>query len=136
MERDWSHVDFKAPFATFFTVPDDYDFAANGAATVAAAGLDIYTHADGVPGWADSLLLASLTRGAVYRLTLSADHSRVIDTPTTEFKTTNRYRDLAIRPDGRAFYLATDNEGVTRNDAGESTRELANPGAILEFSYD
>jgi glucose/arabinose dehydrogenase len=89
-----------------------------------------------VPDWADSLLLASLTRGAVYRLRLSADHSRVIDTPAMEFKSTNRYRDLAIRPDGRAFYVATDNEGVTRNDAGESTRELANPGAILEFSYD
>ncbi len=85
-------------------------FATNGAATVAAGGLDLYTQADGVPGWADSLLLATLTRGAVYRLTLSADHGRVIDPPAMEFKTTNRYRDLAIRPDGRAFYVATDNE--------------------------
>lgn len=136
MESEWSHDDFTSPLATFFTVPDDYDFAANGAGTVAAAGLDIYAHLDGVPGWADSLLLASLTRGAVYRLMLSPDHARVVGTPTMEFKSTNRYRDLAISPDGNAFYLATDNEGPTRNDAGESTRELANPGAILEFRYN
>lgn len=135
MESQWSHAGFKGPLATFFTVENDYDFAANGAATVAPGGLDLYTQADGVPGWADSLLLASLTRGAVYRLTLSPDHSRVLDTPTMEFKSTNRYRDLAIRPDGRVFYVATDNEGPTRDAADESTRELANPGAILEFSY-
>ena len=135
-ESEWSHGDFAPPLATFFTVPDDYDFAANGAATVAAAGLDIYTHPDGVPGWADSLLLASLTRGAVYRLALSPDHARVVGTATMEFKSTNRYRDLAISPDGNAFYVATDNEGPTRNDAGERTRDLANPGAILEFRYD
>ena len=135
-ESEWNHEDFTPPLATFFTVPDDYDFAANGAGTVAAAGLDIYTYTDGVPGWADSLLLASLTRGAVYRLALSSDHNAVVGTPTMEFKSTNRYRDLAIRPDGRAFYLATDNEGPTRNDAGESTRDLANPGAIIEFRYD
>ena len=102
---------------------------------MAPGGLDLYTQADGVPGGADSLLLASLTRGAVYRLMLSPDHSRVLDTPTMEFKSTNRYRDLAIRPDGRVFYVATDNEGPTRDAADESTRELANPGAILEFSY-
>ncbi|MDA1094879.1 MAG: PQQ-dependent sugar dehydrogenase [Acidobacteria bacterium] len=135
-ESAWHHEAFTPPLATFFTVPNDYDFAANGAATVAAAGLDIYTYTDGVPGWADSLLLASLTRGAVYRLTLSPDHSRVVGEPTAEFTSTNRYRDLAIRPDGRAFYLATDNEGPTRNGAGESTRDLANPGAIIEFRYD
>jgi hypothetical protein len=134
MESDWSHVDFKPPLATFFTVGNDYDFRANGAATVAPSGLDIYAHSDGVPGWADSLLLVSLTRGAMYRLSLSADHDRVVGVPTMEFRSTNRYRDIAVRPDGKAFYIVTDNVGPSRNDLGEPTRALENPGAILEFT--
>ena len=47
----------------------------------------------------------------------------------------NRYRDIATRPDGKAFYVVTDNGGPTRDANGEYTRELANPGAILEFVY-
>ena len=134
-ESDWAHPDFRSPLATFFTVGDDYDFRANGAATVAASGLDLYAHAGGVPGWADSLLLASLTRGAIYRIPLSADHLRGAAAPAMTFKTTNRYRDVAVRPDGRAFYVVTDNVGPTRNDAGDRTTALENPGALLEFTY-
>lgn len=136
LETEWDHPDFKAPLETFFTVGDDYDFQANGSATIAASGLEIYTNANGIPGWADSLLVASLSRGAIYRISLSRDHTLAVGGPVQEFKSTNRYRDVAIRPDGRAIYIATDNTGRTRNDAGESTAELANPGAILEFSIE
>lgn len=135
METAWTHPDFKPPLATFFTVGDDYDFVANGAATVAASGLDIYSHRDGVPGWADSLLLASLTRGAIYRIPLTADHLRAAGTPVMELRTTNRYRDIAVRPDGQALYVVTDNTGPTRDAAGERTRALEHPGALLEFTY-
>ena len=135
-ETAWSHPDFRPPLATFFTVGSDYDFGARGAATVAAAGLDLYAHDDGVPGWADSLLLASLTRGAVYRIPLTGDHTRAAGPPVIAFRSTNRYRDIAVRPDGRAFYIVTDNVGPTRDAAGERTRTLANPGAVLEFTWD
>ena len=100
-----------------------------------ASGRDIYSKSSGVPGWSDSLLLASLTRGGVYRVALNATHDQILGTPTLIFKSTNRYRDIAIRPDGKAFYLVTDNVGPTRDDNGVSTRELANPGSILEFAY-
>ena len=132
-ERNWSHVDLRPPLATLFTVGDDYDFATNGAATVAASGLDLYTHTSGVPGWADSLLLAALTRGVIYRLPLSDDHARVVGDPIPTLRSTNRYRDIAVRPDGKAFYVVTDNVGPTRDERGARTRELENPGAILEF---
>ena len=134
-ETAWQHPDFRPPLVTFFSVSNYYDFGANGAATVAASGLDIYSKSSGVPGWSDSLLLASLTRGGVYRVALNATHDQIIGTPTLIFKSTNRYRDIAIRPDGKAFYLVTDNVGPTRDDNGVSTRELANPGSILEFAY-
>ena len=134
-ETAWQHPDFRPPLVTFFSVSNDYDFGANGAATVAASGLDIYNNSSGIPGWSDSLLLASLTRGGVYRVALNATHDQIIGTPPLLFNSTNRYRDIAIRPDGKAFYLVTDNVGPTRDDNGISTRELANPGSILEFAY-
>ena len=55
-ESSWSHADFKGPLQTFFTVQE-------GDATIAPGGLDIYTAKDGIPGWADSLLVLSLKKG-------------------------------------------------------------------------
>jgi hypothetical protein len=51
------------------------------------------------------------------------------------FETTNRYRDLALAPDGRTFYVATDSSGDTRAVDGSPTKALDHPGAILEFRY-
>ncbi len=135
METAWSHPDFVRPMQTLFTVPDGYDFEAGGGATIAAGGLDIYTAADGVPGWENSLLVTSLNRGALYRLPLDARGRLVVGGLFEEFKSTNRYRDLAIRPDGRAVYIITDNAGGTLDASRNSTRELENPGAVLEFTY-
>jgi PQQ-dependent dehydrogenase (s-GDH family) len=134
-ETSWSHPDYARPLQTLFTVPNGFDFQASGGGTIAAGGLDIYTMADGVSGWADSLLVTSLNRGAIYRMPLSADGRMVVGGLFQEFKSTNRYRDLAIRPDGQAFYIITDNTGRTLDDAGERTQELQNPGVILEFRY-
>ena len=135
-ESSWTHPDYSRPIQTLFTVPNGYDFQASGGGTIAAGGLDIYTMADGVPGWANSLLVTSLNRGGIYRMPLSADGRMVVGGLFQEFKSTNRYRDLAIRPDGRAFYIITDNAGRTLDDAGERTQELANPGAVLEFRFE
>ncbi len=132
-ETSWTHPDYVRPIQTLFTVPSGYDFQASGGATIAAGGLDIYTSA-GIPGWANSLMVTSLNRGAIYRMPLSANNRLIVGGLFQEFKSTNRYRDLAIRPDGRAFYIVTDNTGRTQDDAGEGTQELANGGAILEFS--
>ena len=53
------------------------------------------------------------------------------------FKTGNRYRDIVVAPDGLRFYVVTDSEGQGRTvgSSGELTRDLVNPGAILEFRY-
>jgi glucose/arabinose dehydrogenase len=93
-----------------------------------------YTTAGGVPGWADSLLITSLKHGTVYRLKLSEAGEPVGDL-VPYWTSVNRYRDIAIRPDGRAFYVATDRRGLIRDRAGRPTRTAKNPGAILEFRY-
>jgi len=55
--------------------------------------------------------------------------------PIPYFKTTNRYRDLAISADGRTFYIITDNDNYTQDPSGMPTQKLENPGTILEFTY-
>jgi hypothetical protein len=71
----------------------------------------------------------------VYRLPLAAGGRAVHEPPVGVFKTTNRYRDIAVHPTQRTFYLATDPTGRTADDAGTPTQSLANPGSILEFSF-
>jgi PQQ-dependent dehydrogenase (s-GDH family) len=134
-ESTWSHPDFKPPIKTFFTVANGYDFQKLGAATIAPGSADIYTAKDGIPGWANSLLVLSLKLGKVYRLKLSANGSSVTGEATEHFKSTNRYRDIAIHPNSRTLYLSTDNSGRSTDASGQTTQALENPGAILEFSY-
>ena len=134
-ETAWTHADFRPPLQTFFTVDQGYDFQKQGGATIAPGSLDIVTDNRGVPGWATSLLVPSLLKGLVYRLALSADGRSVSGPPLEYFKTTNRYRDIAVHPDQRTFYVATDPDGRATDAAGLSTQSLSNRGAILEFKY-
>jgi hypothetical protein len=66
---------------------------------------------------------------------LSADGSSLQGEPIPYFKTTNRYRDIAVGPDGRTFYVITDSANWTLGTDGIPTNELENPGTILEFTY-
>ena len=129
----WNNERFTPPLRTFFTVEGGYKVQGIGSATMAPGGIDIYT-SNAIPGWRNSLLALSLIRGVVYRLSLSPDGRSVTGPPVEQFATANRYRDIALNPDGRTFYLATDPEGPSRDPSG-SPRPLANPGSILEFKY-
>ncbi len=126
---------FTPPLRTFFTVETGFDVNRLGSATIAPGGVDVYS-GDAIPGWKSSLLVLSLIRGAVYRLPLSADGRSVQGPPTELFKAANRYRDIALNPDGRTIYLATDVSGPSRDAAGVASQKLANPGSILEFRYE
>jgi PQQ-dependent dehydrogenase (s-GDH family) len=121
---------FTPPLKTFFTVPSTYDPRALGNATAALAGLDVYA-SDAIPGWNPSILVAGMMSGAIFRIPLPA----AADAPLTYFKGQDRYRDLAIAPDGRRIYVVTDASRRTITAAGEPTAELAHPGALLEFTY-
>jgi PQQ-dependent dehydrogenase (s-GDH family) len=137
-ETDWNHPDFVPPIRTFHTVPSDHDFmdprCAEGELwylcwpTVAPASLDYVPRG----GFRNSLLMPALKDGTVYRLVLSADGGHVASVEPL-WRTTNRYRDIAISPDGRTFYVATDSSGRTKDENGTPTDVLDNPGSILEF---
>ena len=130
LESEVDLPDFVPPLKTFFTVPNSHDARVSGNATAALAGLDVYA-SPGIPGWNPSILVASLVSGTIYRIPLDA----VDEPPLTYFKAEDRYRDLAISPDGLRIYAVTTNVGRTLTAAGETTPELAHPGALLEFTY-
>lgn len=132
-ETSWEHRDFTAPLATFFTVPASYDFATYGNATIAPAGIALYT-SSAIPNWANSILVTGMRTGAVYRLKLGAE-GRTVGTPVEYFKANDRYRDIAMSPDGRRVFLVTDSFGTTADDKGQRTETLAHPGGLVEFTY-
>ncbi len=134
-ESAFTHPAFTPPLQTFYTVSTGYDFQRQGNATIAPGGLEAYRGANAIPGWNNSLLVLSLLRGAVFRVPLAADGRSVAGPPLAYFKTTNRYRDVALNPDGRTVYFVTDVDGRTTDAAGAISRTVDNPGAILEFTY-
>jgi len=132
-ETAWNDPAFAPPLRTFFTVDNGEGTQRLGGATIAPGGIEVYT-SNAIPGWNRSLLALSLIRGMVYRLPLAPDGRSVVEPPIEAFPTANRYRDLAIAPDGRTIFLATDIEGASI-DASGTRRALANPGSILAFTY-
>ncbi len=145
-ESAWDHPDFTPPIQTFFTVPTGYDFKNPKCAerelyyqcwpTVAPSSLAMYS-GNAIPGWNHSLLLPSLKHGTVYRIQLDATGTTVVGDPDENeyFKTVNRYRDVALGPDGLTLFIATDVEGNTQDRSGRPAKGVDNPGAILEFRY-
>lgn len=142
-ESEFSHADLVPPIKTFFTVRDGFDFLDPRCPveeflcwpTLAPSSFDVYTATDGVPGWDNSLLMPTLKSGTVYRLKLSADGDAIRGRRVPYWRTVNRYRDIAINPNNRTFYVATDASGLARNRWGRPTLELENPGSILVFRY-
>ena len=129
-ESDVNLPDFTPPLKTFFTVPSTHDTRALGNATAALAGLDVYT-STAIPGWNPSILVAGMMSGTIFRFPLSGGAAP----PQTYFKRQDRYRDLAISPDGKRIYAVTDAHGRVLTATGEPTAELAHAGALLEFTY-
>jgi PQQ-dependent dehydrogenase (s-GDH family) len=145
-ESTWND-DFVPPIQTFRTVPTGYDFKNPKCAerelyyqcwpTVAPSSLVMYTARNGIPGWDHSLLMPSLKHGTVYRMQLDAAGTAVVGEPdeNAPLKTVNRYRDVAVRPDGLALFIVTDVSGNTQDASGRPAANVENSGAILEFRY-
>ena len=81
------------------------------------------------------MLALSLIRGAVFRLSLAPDGRSIQGPPVEMFRSANRYRDIALHPNQRTLYLATDVTVQAGALPGAVTQTLANPGSILEFTY-
>jgi PQQ-dependent dehydrogenase (s-GDH family) len=133
------------PLATLFTVPNDWNFqdpACGGIdficwPTVAASSMQAYFPAagEGIPGWENSLLVTTLKRGSIYRIPLAEDGKTVSGPIERYFQSENRLRDMALSPDMKTMYIATDVSGLVGTMDGGAGTELKNPGAILVYTY-
>lgn len=137
-------VPFVPPIATMFTVPTGFNFhdpACRGAdvicwPTVAPSSVHYYaSKGKGIPGWDKVLLITTLKRGSLYVLPLTANGKAAAGHFSRYFQSENRLRDLAVSPDGRTLYIATDNSGLLEALAGGMATKVENPGAILVFTY-
>jgi PQQ-dependent dehydrogenase (s-GDH family) len=141
-ETEWNSPNFREPLITMYTVPNNQNFkdpTCKGLfficwPSIAPTGIEFYPNGGGIPRWGHSLLTTTLKHGALYRFKLTAD-GRSINDVDQMFVTVNRYRDLTLGRDKKTIYIATDDEGYTRDAEGGATNKLANPGAILEFKY-
>ena len=142
-ETDWRPVDFAPPIRTLFTKPAGYDFRDplcpedEGFVcwpTIGPSSVAVYT-ARGVPGWRSSLLVTSLKYGRLYRLRLTANGRDTRAAPVETWASYNRYRDIAMAPGGRTFYVSTDTGGHSRGRDGRPATTVDDPGVIFRFSY-
>ena len=143
-ETDWP-TEQHDPIATLFTVPNDWNFtdpACGGIdficwPTVATSSMQAYFPAagEGIPGWENSLLVTTLKRGSIYRVPLSADGQTVAGPIERYFQSENRLRDMALTPDMKTMYVATDVSGLVGTMDGGAGTTLEHQGAILVYTY-
>lgn len=142
-------ANYKNPVATWGTVDNSYDFQAGCGficwPTVAPSGMRIYEH-NLIPGWESSILSTTLKRGRIYRANLSADGESIVPIADPEPDSTNdnfqelwysqnRYRDIAIAPDGITFYIITDSNGSVSPPTNDASLSILNPGIIMRVQY-
>src|SRR5687767_9568557 len=102
--------------------------------SVGPSGSDFYGSII-IPGWQNSLLIANLKRGTVSRYKLSNNGQGIISDTIHYFRGLGRFRDVVVSPDGLKIYVACDSSGSTSGPTGGVTSTPANPGSILEFTY-
>ena len=103
--------------------------------TVAPASIDIY-ELNKIPNWGRSLLIPTLKKGTIYRAKLAPDGNSVVGDAYEIFHSSNdRYRDVALDPDGVTFYAITDNSGSTSGPSGSTAVTIVNPGVIVKIQY-
>jgi len=102
--------------------------------SMAPSGTEFYG-STAIPGWQNSLLVATLKAGTILRYKLSNDGLSIISDTINYFRGLGRFRDVVVSPDGLKIYVACDSSGSTSGPTGNVTTTPANPGSILEFTY-
>ncbi|WEK36382.1 MAG: PQQ-dependent sugar dehydrogenase [Candidatus Pseudobacter hemicellulosilyticus] len=104
--------------------------------TIAPSSIEYYNLniSKGIPGWYPSVLVPTLKAGTLYRFKLNAAQNAFVGDSIPYFKSYNRYRDIAMSPDGKIF-LITDSVGSTSGPSSHNPATLDNPGALLVFQY-
>lgn len=103
------------------------------------SGLDIYKHTI-VPGWKNSLVASSLKWGRLVRIKLNTAGNAVVpidgavDT-SSYFGSTNRYRDLAIAPNGKDIFVIMDRSATTSGPSAANPVVPACGGCLQKYTF-
>lgn len=107
-------------------------------ASIAPSGMDIYTNTK-IPGWKNSLLLASLKKGYMMRVKLNTAGTAVIPTDGYDtvavFNVQNRFRDLAFDPDGVTIYSVVDRSGSTSGPTSTNPVSSVCAGCVIKYKF-
>lgn len=103
--------------------------------SMAPSGTEFYG-STAIPGWQNSVLVAMLKAGTITRYQLSNDGLQIISDTINYFRGMGRFRDVVVSTDGTKIYVATDSSGSTSGPTGNVTTTPANPGCILEFTFN
>jgi len=102
--------------------------------SVAPSSIDIYEGT--IIPWGKSILIPSLKLGTIYRYELDVTGQNVVGNPTVFHSSIDRYRDIAVSPDGKTIYAIIDSDGTTSGPSASTTGlSMENPGDILKFEY-
>lgn len=117
-------VNFQSPIGTLNSTPDTEPTGGwLSWPTVAPASIDIY-EGGLIPDWGKSLLIPTLKSGTIFRTKLNASGLSLEDGTYEEFHSSDdRYRDVAIDPDGVTLYTITD------------TNSNTSPGVVMKMEY-
>ncbi len=135
-QTNCTNLNAKEPIRSLFPVATPPAEGTNNSTwpSTAPSGTEFYG-SSAIPGWQNSLLIAQLKRGAVTRFKLSNDGQNIISDTIHYFQGMGRFRDVMVSPDGLKIYVACDSSGSTSGPTGGVTSTPANPGSILEFTY-
>lgn len=137
-ESNWSGT-FNDPITTLYTIDDGYNFTGGWLTwpTIGPSSLLLYEgYSNPIPGWENTLLSTTLKKGKIYKTPLSTDGLTVTGASEELLYTQNRYRDIAIHPNGKILYVITDSGGTTSGPSGSSSLTVTHPGTILVFTHE
>lgn len=102
------------------------------------SGMDIYTHS-AIPGWKNSLLVGSLKWGRVLRMKLNEDGTQTVNMggydSLSYFGSRNRYRDVAIDPDGKTIYVIMDKSPTTSGPSANNPSITGCAGCVQKYTF-
>lgn len=105
----------------------------------APSGIDVYTNSM-VPGWKNSLIVGSLKGGRLIRINLNAagtgtaPNGNTSDTNTL-FRSVNRFRDIAISPDGKSIFTVIDSSSITSGPTTANPIISACRGCVQKYTF-
>ncbi|MES1217244.1 MAG: PQQ-dependent sugar dehydrogenase, partial [Bacteroidota bacterium] len=135
-QNNCTTLNVKEPIRSLFPATTPGDSLANNMTwpSTAPSGTEFYG-SNAIPGWQNSLLVAELKAGTIARFKLSNDGLSIISDTINYFRGKGRFRDVVVSPDGLKIYVACDSSGSTSGPTGGVVTVPANPGSILEFTY-